>query len=121
MSDELPEEIKRRLMERLLRKASVKKQVAEKTGREDPEKIVWSRLGDEKARELMYKTKIMYPAQYPLVIKVFHELLRRGEVEEFDGYTTLLLLRQLGIYVKPSIRLKFVKHGKEVSFKDYAE
>ncbi len=123
MSEELPEELKRKLMEKFMKKIREEKRAEEKAVERtvDPEKIVWNRLADDKARELMVKAKNLYPNEYPYVIRVFYELLRRGDVEEFDGYTTLLLLHRLGIPVKPSIRLKFVKHGKEVSFKEYAD
>ncbi len=123
MSEELPEELKRKLMEKFMKKIREVKRAEEKAEEHvvDPEKVVWDHLSDDKARELMLKAKRLYPNEYPYVVRVFYELLRRGDVKEFDGYTTLLILHRLGIPVKPSIRLKFVKHGKEVSFKEYAE
>ncbi len=122
MSEELPEHLRKKLLEKYMRKISEsKKRVEEKAESIDPEKIVWERLADDKARELMYKAKMLYPQLYPYAVKVFYELVRTGRIREFDGYTTLIILNRLGIPVKPDIRLKFVKHGKEVSFKEYAE
>jgi hypothetical protein len=123
MSEELPEHLKKKLLEKYMKKIVESQRRIEERREErvDPEKIVWSKLADEKARELMYKAKKLYPQLYPYAIKVFYELLKSGKVDEFDGYLTLLLLNRLGIPVKPDIRLKFVKHGKEVSFKEYAE
>lgn len=119
MSEELPETLRKKLLEKMMKEAA-RRQAVETMKEEDPEKIVWSKLSDEKARELMYKAKVMYPQLYPYAVKVFYMLLKQGSVDEFDGYTTLVLLNRLGIPVKPSIRLRFVKHGKEVGFKEYA-
>jgi hypothetical protein len=120
VSSELPESLKKKMLEKIMREAlSARRKEEEK--KEDPEKIVWSRLSDEKARELMYKAKIQYPELYPYAVKVFYELIVSGKIGEFDGYTTLILLHRLGIPVKPDIRLRFVKHGKEVDLKDYTE
>ncbi len=124
MAEELPDHLKKKLMEKIMKRiveTQRKTYIKAPTTTIDPEKLVWEKLGDEKARELMLKAKRLYPELYQYAIKVFYELLRTGKIEEFDGYTTLILLNRLGIPVKPDIRLKFVKHGKEVSFKEYAE
>ncbi len=118
MAEELPESLKAKLLKKYMRELA--KKPREKTV-VDIERIVWSKLGDEKAVELMEKAKNLYPQLYPLAIRVFYELLRRGVVREFDGYTTLVLLHRLGIPVKPDLRIKFVKKGREVSFKEYME
>ncbi len=118
MAEELPEHLRIKLMKKLMIEAS--KKVSEKEEKKtDPEKIVWEKLSDEKAKELMYKAKTLYPNRYPLVIQVFYALLQQGKIKEFDGYTTLVLLHRLGVPVKPDLRIRFVKHGKEVNMKDY--
>ena len=118
MSDELPEHLRMKLMKRIMSQAS--KKVTEKPEQSiDPERIVWERLSDERAKELMHKAKTLYPHRYPIVIQVFYTLLQQGKIKEFDGYTTLTLLHRLGIPVKPDLRIRFVKHGKEVDMKDY--
>ncbi|ABN69399.1 hypothetical protein Smar_0286 [Staphylothermus marinus F1] len=121
MAEDLPDHLKMKLMKKIMskvmRSSEEKKQIEkEKT---DPEKIVWEKLSDERARELMSKAKVLYPDKYPLVIQVFYALIQQGKINEFDGYTTLLLLHRLGVPVKPDLRIRFVKHGKEVDMKEY--
>ncbi len=119
MSDELPEGLKAKLLKKFMK--DLVKTPKEKHYIVNPERIVWSKLVDDRARELMDKTRRLYPQVYPLVIRVFYSLLEKGYFREFDGYTTFRILRQLGIPVKPDLRIRFVKKGKEVSFKDYVE
>ncbi len=118
MSEELPETIKAKMMKKLMERLS-KKSLEKSIQYENPEEIVWNKLVDEKARELMRKAKILYPKAYPYVIDIFYRLLKQGVVKEFDGYTTYVLLHRIGVPVKPDLRIKFVKHGKEVDFKEY--
>ena len=118
MSEELPEKIKAKMLKKLMDRLS-KKSLEKGTQYENPEKIVWSRLADDKAKELMRKAKLLYPKAYPYVIDIFYRLLKQGVVNEFDGYTTYVLLHRIGVPVKPDLRIKFVKHGKEVDFKEY--
>ncbi len=121
MSDELPEYLKRKLLKKWMSKSLKKSGESTQNIGEDPEKIVWSKLVDERAREFMYKVKKLYPDKYSLVIQVFYELLKRKIVTEYDGYTTLTILHRLGIPIKPDLKIKFVKHGKEVDMKEYLE
>ncbi len=118
MAEELPEELRRKLMRKWMRRLG--KQGEEKRDvAENPEEIVWSRLSDEKARELFRKAKILYPARYRAAVRALAEAVKKGLLGEIDGYTALVLLHRLGMPVKPDLRIRFVKHGKEVSFKDY--
>jgi len=94
---------------------------SEKDEQIEPEKLVWSLLSDEKAVELMRKAKTLYPGKYEYAIRVLAYLIQRGQLKELDGYTTLVLLNRLGIPVKPDLRIRFVKHGKEVDMKEYLE
>ncbi|MCS7127943.1 MAG: hypothetical protein N3E36_01555 [Sulfolobales archaeon] len=116
MSEELPEELKLRVMKRMIRRV-MEERTTESFN--DIEREVWSKLVDERAKELMEKTKVLYPRDYGVVVKVFYELIKKGLVKEFDGYTTLLLLNKLGISVKPEMKLRFVKRGREVDLKNY--
>ncbi len=118
MAEELPESIKAKVMKKLMERIQ-RKAVEESIKYEDPEKIVWGRLADDRARELMGKVKTLYPKAYPYVIDVFYRLLKQGVAREFDGYTTYALLRRLGVPVKPDLRIRFVKRGREVDFKEY--
>lgn len=120
MSEELPEYLKAKLLRKIMKEA-VKKQHEEKKQTIDPEKIVWEKLVDEKAIELMKKAKALYPELYRYAVRVFYQLIMSGAVKEFDGYTTLVLLNRLGIPVKPDLRIRFVKHGKEVDLKEYLD
>ncbi|ADI31662.1 hypothetical protein [Staphylothermus hellenicus] len=123
MAEELPDYLKMKLMKKIMSKAMKSSEEKKKAGKEktDPEKIVWEKLRDERARELMYKAKTLYPDRYPLVIQVLHTLIHQGKIKELDGYTTLLLLHRLGVPVKPDLKIRFVKHGKEVDMKEYLE
>ncbi|RLG81201.1 MAG: hypothetical protein DRO13_01820 [Thermoprotei archaeon] len=120
MSDELPDHLKLKLLRKIMSE-SLKKSAEEKPEIVDPESLVWSKLSDEKARELMEKAKLLYPDKYKHAVLVFYYLLRNGVVKEFDGYTTLTLLHRLGIPVKPDLRIRFVKRGREVDLKEYLE
>ncbi len=116
VSEELPEELKLRVMKKMIRRV-IEERASEAFN--DIEREVWNKLTDDRAREFMEKAKALYPRDYELVVKVFYELLNRGLVKEFDGYTTLLLLNKLGVQVKPEVKLKFVKRGREVDLKNY--
>jgi len=121
MADELPEYIKMKLLKKWMSE-QLKKSVEEKKKPViDPEKIVWEKLSDDRAKELMGKAKQLYPEGYRYAVSVFYELIRQGIVKELDGYTVYALLQRIGIPVKPDLRIKFVKHGKEVSMKEYLE
>jgi len=119
VSDELPEYLKLKILKKWMSEA--KHTTTNSQQQADPEKLVWSKLSDDRAVELLSKVKELYPEAYPTVIRVFYELLSRGLVSELDGYTVYSVLQKLGIPVKPEVRIKFVKHGKEVSMKEYLE
>lgn len=118
VSEELPETIKAKMLKKLMEKLS-KRSLEKSIEYENPEKIVWTKLADDKAKELMHKAKQLYPRAYPYVIDIFYRLLKQGVIKEFDGYTTYVLLHRIGVPVKPDLRIKFIKHGKEVDFKEY--
>lgn len=123
MAEELPDELKLKLMKKFMRKVSgeASKKSEEKGEHVDPEKLVWSRLGDEKAEELLRKTKNLYPEAYSHVISLLAYMIQSGSLDVLDGYTLYAILQRLGIPVKPDIKIKFVKKGKEVDFKEYVE
>ncbi|NPA99634.1 MAG: hypothetical protein GXO43_09680 [Crenarchaeota archaeon] len=121
MADELPESIKLKLLKKMMSSLKTSGEQQEKKEEIDPEKLVWSKLSDEKAVELMRKAKALYPAKYEYAIRVLAYLIQHGELDELDGYTTLVLLNRLGVPVRPDLRIKFVKHGKEVDMKEYLE
>ncbi len=115
MAEELPESIRAKMIKKIMKNLA-KKEESKSIKLED---YVLSRLSDERARELLEKTKSLYPQAYPYVIALFYKLLEKRVVEELDGYTVYTVLQRLGIPVKPDLRIRFVKHGKEVDFKEY--
>ncbi len=123
MAEELPEELKLKVMKKLMKKVAEEsmKQSQQQNQVFDPEKLVWSKVSDDKAAELLKKTKNLYPEAYQDVIRVLAYLIQSGSISELDGYTMYAILQRLGIPVKPDLRIRFVKHGKEVDFKEYVE
>jgi len=115
----LPDHLRIKMLKKMLSKSMDKKSLA--SGEADVEKIVWDKLVDDKARELMGKARSLYPDKYMFVLRVFYELIRSNSVKEFDGYTTLVLLHRLGVPVKPDMRIKFVKDGREVDMREYLD
>uniref|UniRef100_A0A7C2BKR3 Double-stranded DNA-binding protein n=1 Tax=Thermosphaera aggregans TaxID=54254 RepID=A0A7C2BKR3_9CREN len=86
---------------------------------EDPEKFVQSRLSDERAEEIMMKIKIKYPEIYDLLVKELYRAIKQGIVNELDGLTLLSIAQSIGLDVRPDLRIRFVKNGKEVDMKEY--
>lgn len=121
MAEELPDHIKLKLLKKLMDQ-HLKKNIEKKNEVvSDPEKFVWEKIVDERAEELLLKAKNFYPEKYRYAILVFYQLIRQGVIKELDGYTVYTLLHRMGIPVKPDLRIKFVKHGKEVSMREYLE
>lgn len=123
MAEELPDELKLRLMKKFMKKigGEVSKKSEEEGEHVDLERLVWSRLGDEKAEELLRKTRNLYPEAYGHVISLLAYMIQSGSLDVLDGYTVYTILQRLGIPVKPDIKIKFVKKGREVDFKEYVE
>ncbi|MEM0031251.1 MAG: hypothetical protein QXV54_05040 [Desulfurococcaceae archaeon] len=110
-SDELPDSIKLKLYRKLVLKAiSSKDQQKE----ENPEKIVYSKLADDKAVELMNKLKIKYPEIYRTIIDELYKAIKNNVISSIDGYTLYELFNALGLDIRPDVKIKIVKHGKEV-------
>ncbi|WP_440059787.1 hypothetical protein ACSU1N_01095 [Thermogladius sp. 4427co] len=118
MADELPDEIRLKLMKKLLSTSTTRKEESSRN-LVDPEAIVYGNLSDERAREILEKTKALYPDEYKTVVLVLYELLRRKAVDKLDGLTVLAVARRLGLDVRPDLRIRFVKHGREVDFDEY--
>jgi hypothetical protein len=114
MSEEIPEHLKLKIYRKLMTQISQQKQQAE-----DPEKIVYSKLADEKAVELMNKLKTKYPDVYRTLVNELYRAIKNNVISEIDGYTLYQLFQTLGLDIKPDLRIKFIKHGKEVDLKDY--
>jgi hypothetical protein len=120
LSDELPDELKLKMLRKLMQSQASKRDEKQAL-LEDPEKTVYSKLSDDRALELVEKAKQLYPSEYQIVVKVLYELVKRGVVEKLDGLTVLAVLERLGLNVKPDLRIRFVKRGKEVGLDEYVE
>lgn len=118
MSDELPDYVKLKLYKKVLTQVRQQKQ-QDQLQQEDPEKIVYSKLADERAVELMDKLKSKYPDVYRVVINELYKAIKNGLLSSIDGLTVYGIINTLGLDIKPEIKLKFVKHGKEVDLREY--
>lgn len=118
MSDELPEYLKLKVYKKLLSQVTQSKESPQAL-REDPETLVHSKLTDDRAVELMEKLKAKYPEVYRVLVNELYKAIKSGALTSIDGYTLYTIFNSLGLDIKPEIRLKFVKHGKEVDVKDY--
>ena len=86
---------------------------------EDPEKVVMKLAEDDRAVELLEKLKQLYPDIYKILVSELYKLAKAGQLKSLNGLTVYVIIKQLGLDIRPEIRIRFVKHGKEVDFKDY--
>ncbi|ACL10555.1 hypothetical protein DKAM_0229 [Desulfurococcus amylolyticus 1221n] len=119
MSDELPDSLRLKLYKKYVSAITRKSSEVDKTRVEKPEDVVWSKLTDEKARELMNKLKALYPDIYQVLVGELYKLLKDGVLKELDGLTAYSIIKALGLNIRPDIRIKFVKDGKEVDLDEY--
>ncbi|WP_227410845.1 hypothetical protein [Thermosphaera chiliense] len=122
MSEDLPVELRMKLYKKYLAKLANKNEnsvSAKESVREDPEKVVQSKLSDERAEEIMEKIKIKYPEIYDLLVKELYRAIKQGVVSELDGLTLLSIAHSIGLDIRPDLRIRFVKNGKEVDMKEY--
>lgn len=118
--EDLPESVLMEKMKKYMKMIAHQQQKEQKQiPSEDPEKVVLSKASDEKAAELLKKLKLLYPEVYRVIIPELYRLLQTGVLKELDGLTVYSIIRRLGLDIKPDIKIKFVKHGKEVEFKEY--
>lgn len=118
MSDEIPESLKLKLYKKYLESVGKKK---DDSRSESPEETVLRSLADDRARELMEKLKAFYPSVYQALIGEFYRMLKEGVLREIDGLTVYSIIKTLGLDIKPDLKIKFVKHGKEVDFDEYVK
>ncbi len=122
MSEELPLSLQKKLLEKMMKAAAMKEAAATQPSRpQTPWEIVKSALSDERAKELLEQAREEYPEAAEYAVSVIAQLVQRGALKEIDGATLLTLLRRLGVPIRPRIRIRFVKDGKEVSMKEYLE
>lgn len=121
--EDIPEEL---LLKKMRKYLSVMSRAEQEKNRqvymkEDPEKYVWSKLSDERAVELMEKLKQLHPDVYSALLPELYRVLKQGMLKELDGLTIYAIIRRLGLDIRPELRIRFVKDGKEVDFKEYTE
>lgn len=118
--EELPETLIAEKLKKYM-KTMMQKSEATTQHREDPEKYVIEKASDERAVELLEKLKLKYPSIYSALINELYKLLKSGKLRELSGYDLYMVIQGLGLDIKPDVKIKFVKHGKEVDFKDYVK
>lgn len=118
--EELPETLVAEKMKKYM-KALIQKNETRNPPQEDPERYVIERAEDERAVELLEKLKLKYPSVYKALVNELYKLLKSGKLQEISGYDLYLIIKQLGLDIAPDVKIRFVKHGKEVDFKDYVK
>ncbi len=119
--DELPPSLRKKLLEKAMKLALSKSKEEQMPLPPSPKQLVMNVLVDDRGRELLERAEREYPEATRYAIAVIARLIQAGYIRELDAQTLLLLLNNLGVPIKPEIRIKFVKKGKEVSLKEYLE
>ncbi|MCC6034843.1 MAG: hypothetical protein LM567_05070 [Desulfurococcaceae archaeon] len=120
MSEELPDTLKLKLLKRAFHQVLKEREKPTEHFAEDPEKHVYA-MSDEKAVELLGKIKLKYPEIYGVFIRELYKALKSGKISSISGMLIYDVINTLNLDVKPDIRIKFVKHGKEVDLKEYID
>lgn len=117
--EDIPNSIIAEKMKKYMRMITQQRDQSRLQPTEDPEKFVLSKASDDRALELLEKLKLVHPDVYRALIQELYKLLKSGVLREIDGLTVYSIIRRLGLDIKPELRIRFVKHGKEVDFKEY--
>jgi lysine/ornithine N-monooxygenase len=120
LSEELPDTLKLKLLKRAFHQVLKEREKPTEHFAEDPEKHVYA-MSDEKAVELLGKIKLKYPEIYGVLIRELYKALKSGKISSISGMLIYDVINTLNLDVKPDIRIKFVKHGKEVDLKEYID
>jgi len=120
LSEELPDTLKLKLLKRAFHQVLKEREKSLELLNEDPEKYVYAK-SDEKAVELLEKIKVKYPEIHDELIRELYKVLKSGKISSISGTLIYNLVNMLNLDVKPDIRIKFVKHGKEVDLKEYLD
>lgn len=91
----------------------------EHESRENPENVVFSKLVDDRAVELLNKPRLKYPEVYRVLVNELYKAIKNGLLNSIDGTGIYGIIKILGLDIEPDIRLRFIKRGKEVDLKDY--
>ncbi len=120
MSEDLPDTLKLKLMKRIMNKAAREWEKTTGHSIEDPEQLVRAN-SDEKALELLDKIKLKYPEIYSVLISELYRAIKSGKIASMSGALVYNIITMLNLDVKPDIKIKFVKRGREVGLRDYIE
>jgi hypothetical protein len=71
--------------------------------------------------ELLDKIKLKYPEIYSVLISELYRAIKSGKIASMSGALVYNIITMLNLDVKPDLKIKFVKRGREVSLRDYIE
>ncbi len=120
LSEELPDTLKLKLLKRAFHQVLKGRERPLETLDVNLEKYVYAK-SDEKAVELLGKIKLKYPEIHDELIRELYNALKSGKISSINGTLIYNIINMLNLDVKPDIRIKFIKHGKEVDLKDYLD
>ena len=120
LSEELPDTLKLKLLKRAFHQVLKGRERPLETLDVNLEKYVYAK-SDEKAVELLGKIKLKYPEIHDELIRELYNALKSGKISSINGTLIYNIINMLNLDVKPDIRIKFIKHGKEVNLKDYLD
>jgi len=120
LSEELPDTLKLKLLKRAFHQVLKGRERPLETLDVNLEKYVYAK-SDEKAVELLGKIKLKYPEIHDELIRELYNALKSGKISSINGTLIYNITNMLNLDVKPDIRIKFIKHGKEVDLKDYLD
>lgn len=121
MLEDLPLELKRKLLkkQREIIEEYFKRQKNRELKRK-PKEIVLSVL-DEKAKEVFAEAEKQYPGVMDYITEVLAKYIIEKSVKSIDAYELYNLLLALGLEVRLPLKIKFVRHGKELSVEEYVK
>ena len=121
MSEELPLELRIKLLEKQKRLIEEKlKREKQKTFKYKPKEVVLSVL-DEKAKEVFAEAERQYPHLIGYVTEILAKYIIENKVKHMDAYQLYNILIALGLRVRLPLKIKFVRHGKEFSVEEYVK
>ncbi|OYT60190.1 MAG: hypothetical protein B6U75_02275 [Desulfurococcales archaeon ex4484_217_1] len=121
MSEELPLELRIKLLEKQKKiiKEKLKKE-KQKTFEYKPKEVVLSVL-DERAKEVFAEAERQYPHLIDYVTDILAKYIIENKVKNMDAYQLYNILLALGLRVKLPLKIRFVRHGEEYTVEEYVK
>ncbi|RLG72174.1 MAG: hypothetical protein DRO23_10835 [Thermoprotei archaeon] len=121
MSEELPLELRIKLLEKQKKiiKEKLKKE-KQKTFEYKPKEVVLSVL-DERAKEVFAEAERQYPHLIDYVTEILAKYIIENKVKIMDAYQLYNILLALGLRVKLPLKIRFVRHGEEYTVEEYVK